>query len=149
MDSGFWVLQFLNALQYSMLLFLLSIGLTVILGLLHFVNLAHGALYMMGAYIGVSVAAMTGSYWAAFALAPLGVTAKSTDAPPRVPNSRRTVKLKVVAPELPSAARTLVGEIEKVGLRFNQTRFPSPELTTKASKSPSPSRSPNETRRLS
>ncbi len=75
MDTGFWVLQFLNALQYSMLLFLLSIGLTVILGLLHFVNLAHGALYMMGAYIGVSVAATTGSYWAAFALAPLGVTA--------------------------------------------------------------------------
>jgi len=74
-ESGFWALQLLNALQYSMLLFLLSIGLTVIFGLLHFVNLAHGALYMMGAYIGVSVAAATGSYWAAFLLAPLAVTA--------------------------------------------------------------------------
>ena len=74
-ESGFWALQLLNALQYSMLLFLLSIGLTVIFGLLHFVNLAHGALYMMGAYIGVSVAAATGSYWAAFILAPLAVTA--------------------------------------------------------------------------
>lgn len=74
MDSGFWILQFLNALQYSMLLFLLSIGLTVIFGLLHFVNLAHGSLYMMGAYIGVSAATMTGNFWAAFVLAPLGVT---------------------------------------------------------------------------
>jgi len=74
MDSGVWALQLLNALQYSMLLFLLSIGLTVILGLLHFVNLAHGALYMMGAYLGVSVAMATGSYWAALFLAPLLVT---------------------------------------------------------------------------
>ena len=75
MDSGFWTLQLLNALQYSMLLFLLSIGLTVILGLLHFVNLAHGALYTMGAYLGVSVAMATGSYWAALLVAPLLVTA--------------------------------------------------------------------------
>ena len=74
MDAGFWVLQFLNALQYSMLLFLLSIGLTVIFGLLHFVNLAHGALYMMGAYLGISAATLTGSFWGAFILAPLGVT---------------------------------------------------------------------------
>lgn len=75
MDTGFWILQFLNALQYSMLLFLLSIGLTVIFGLMHFVNLAHGSLYMMGAFIGISAAAATGSYWGAFLLAPLGVTA--------------------------------------------------------------------------
>lgn len=74
MDTGFWVLQFLNALQYSMLLFLLSIGLTVIFGLMHFVNLAHGSLYMMGAYLGISAAAATGSYWGAFILAPIGVT---------------------------------------------------------------------------
>ncbi len=75
MDAAFWVLQGLNALQYAMLLFLLSIGLTVIFGLLHFVNLAHGALYMMGAYLGITAAALTGSFWAALVLAPLGVTA--------------------------------------------------------------------------
>lgn len=74
-DAGFWITQFLNALQFSALLFLLSIGLTIIFGLLHFVNLAHGALYMMGAYVGVSVAAQTGSYWLAFLAAPLAVTA--------------------------------------------------------------------------
>ena len=49
-DVGFWVLQGLNALQLSMLLFLLSVGLTVIFGLMHFVNLAHGALYALGAF---------------------------------------------------------------------------------------------------
>jgi branched-chain amino acid transport system permease protein len=74
MDAGFWILQFLNATQFSMLLFLLSIGLTVIFGLLHFVNLAHGALYMLGAYIGISAAAWTGSFWAALVLAPIAVT---------------------------------------------------------------------------
>lgn len=73
MDVQFWVLQGLNALQYSMLLFLLSIGLTVIFGLLQFINLAHGALYMLGAYIGISIAALTGSFWAAFALSPVAV----------------------------------------------------------------------------
>ncbi|MGI9507197.1 MAG: branched-chain amino acid ABC transporter permease [Geminicoccaceae bacterium] len=74
MDVGFWVLQFLNATQFSMLLFLLSVGLTVIFGLLHFVNLAHGALYMLGAYLGISIAAATGSFWTALLLAPLAVT---------------------------------------------------------------------------
>ena len=74
MSWEFWALQFLNGLQYSMLLFLLSIGLTVIFGLLHFINLAHGALYMLGAYLGVSLATTFG-FWGALALAPVGVTA--------------------------------------------------------------------------
>ena len=70
----FWFTQFLNGLQFSMLLFLLSIGLTVIFGLLHFVNLAHGALYMVGAYVGVSAAAHLGGYWVALVAGPLAVT---------------------------------------------------------------------------
>ena len=73
-DLGFWTLQTLNALQLSMLLFLLSIGLTVIFGLMHFVNLAHGALYALGAYLAASVAATAG-FWAALLIAPLGVAA--------------------------------------------------------------------------
>ena len=72
--ADFWITQFLNGLQFSMLLFLLSVGLTVIFGLLHFVNLAHGALYMIGAYVGVSAAAELGSYWAAFIAGPIAVT---------------------------------------------------------------------------
>lgn len=72
-DASFWIVQTLNALQLSMLLFLLSVGLTVIFGLLHFVNLAHGSLYALGAFVGVSASAFAGSYWAAFAVAPVAV----------------------------------------------------------------------------
>jgi branched-chain amino acid transport system permease protein len=73
-DLGFWTLQALNALQLSMLLFLLSIGLTVIFGLMHFVNLAHGSLYALGAYFAASLAAV-GGFWLAFVVAPLAVAA--------------------------------------------------------------------------
>ncbi|MCI4662486.1 MAG: branched-chain amino acid ABC transporter permease [Neomegalonema sp.] len=74
LDASFWVLQGLNALQLSMLLFLLSVGLTVIFGLMHFVNLAHGSLYAMGAYVAASAAGLMG-YWAGVLLAPLAVAA--------------------------------------------------------------------------
>jgi branched-chain amino acid transport system permease protein len=76
-DLGFWTLQALNALQLSMLLFLLSIGLTVIFGLMHFVNLAHGSLYALGAYFAASLAAV-GGFWMAFVLAPLAVAGVGT-----------------------------------------------------------------------
>ncbi|MEO1193172.1 MAG: branched-chain amino acid ABC transporter permease [Pseudomonadota bacterium] len=72
-DGGFWLVQVLNSLQMSMLLFLLSVGMSVIFGLLNFVNLAHGSLYALGAFIGYSIAAATGSVWAAFILAPVAV----------------------------------------------------------------------------
>ena len=72
-DSGFWILQVLNSLQLAMLLFLLSVGLSVILGLMNFVNLAHGSLYALGAFIGYSVAVASGSFWLALAAAPLAV----------------------------------------------------------------------------
>jgi branched-chain amino acid transport system permease protein len=75
MSAEFWIVQGLNALQFSMLLFLLSIGLTVIFGLMGFVNLAHGALYALGAFTGWSVATASGSYWAGFAAAPVAVAA--------------------------------------------------------------------------
>lgn len=74
MDTGFWLFQILNALQLSMLLFLLSVGLTVIFGLMHFVNLAHGALYAFGAYVAATVSSTLG-YWGAFILAPVAVAA--------------------------------------------------------------------------
>ncbi|WBU64059.1 branched-chain amino acid ABC transporter permease [Paracoccus aerodenitrificans] len=68
--TAFWVLQTLNALQYAALLFLISAGLSVSFGLMGFVNLAHGALYMLGAYIGISVSHMFG-FWPALVLSPL------------------------------------------------------------------------------
>ncbi|MGO4917227.1 branched-chain amino acid ABC transporter permease [Pseudogemmobacter sp. W21_MBD1_M6] len=73
-DVGFWVLQALNALQLSMLLFLLSVGLTVIFGLMHFVNLAHGALYALGAYFAASASAI-GGFWFGLLVAPIAVAA--------------------------------------------------------------------------
>src|SRR5262249_53350243 len=74
-DLQFWIVQFLHGLQLSMLLFFLSVGLTVIFGLLHFVNLAHGAFYAFGAYAGYSAVRLTGSYWAGFFVAPVAVAA--------------------------------------------------------------------------
>jgi branched-subunit amino acid ABC-type transport system permease component len=65
--------QALNGLAYGVLLFLLSVGLTLIFGMLDVVNLAHGSFYMLGAYAGLALIAATGSFWLALLLAPLGV----------------------------------------------------------------------------
>lgn len=73
-DGGFWLVQILNSLQLAMLLFLLSVGLTVIFGLLNFVNLAHGSLYALGALFSYSIAQATGSVWWTYLLAPVAVS---------------------------------------------------------------------------
>ena len=73
LDPGFLIVQTLNGLQLSMLLFLLSIGLSVVFGMMNFINLAHGTLYMVGAYLALSTVRWFDSYWVALALAPLGV----------------------------------------------------------------------------
>src|SRR5512137_380555 len=65
--------QALNGLAYGVLLFLLSVGLTLIFGMLDVVNLAHGSFYMLGAYAGLSVIAATGNFWLALLAAPLAV----------------------------------------------------------------------------
>lgn len=75
LDPQFVVIQTLNGLQLSMLLFLLAVGLSVVFGLMNFINLAHGTLYMIGAYFGLAVVGWLDSFWAALVLAPLGVTA--------------------------------------------------------------------------
>ena len=72
-EPTFLVIQFLNGLQLASLLFLLSVGLTVVYGLMNFINLAHGTLYMLGAYIGLTLVRETESFWLAFMLAPLCV----------------------------------------------------------------------------
>ena len=65
--------QALNGLAYGVLLFLLSVGLTLIFGMLDVVNLAHGSFYMLGAYAGLSLIAATGNFWLALLAAPLAV----------------------------------------------------------------------------
>lgn len=55
--------QLLNGLQYGVMLFLLAAGLTLIFGIMGVINLAHGSLYMIGAYAGTLAANATGSFW--------------------------------------------------------------------------------------
>jgi len=69
------LLQLLNGLQLAMLLFLLSVGLSVVFGLMNFINLAHGTIFMLGAYAGWTAAQLTGSYWTALAIGPLAAAA--------------------------------------------------------------------------
>src|SRR5499427_1001955 len=68
--------QFLNGIQLGMLLFLLAAGLTLIFGIMDLVNLAHGSLYMLGAYFGATFADWTDSFLlgALLALAATAVT---------------------------------------------------------------------------
>jgi branched-chain amino acid transport system permease protein len=54
--------QLLNGLQYGVMLFLMAAGLTLVLGIMNMVNLAHGSLYMVGAYLAVAASQWTGSY---------------------------------------------------------------------------------------
>ncbi len=66
--------QVLNGLQLGITLFLMSAGLTLVFGIMQVINLAHGSFYMIGAYVGATVAAQTGSFLLAI-LAALGAAA--------------------------------------------------------------------------
>lgn len=55
--------QLLNGVQLGVMLFLMAAGLTLIFGVMGLINLAHGSLYMVGAFACASVAAWTGSFW--------------------------------------------------------------------------------------
>jgi branched-chain amino acid transport system permease protein len=66
----FYLIQLLNAVQYGLLLFLLSSGLTLIFGIMGVINLAHGSFYMIGAYLAYWLAKLTGSLWLAI---PIGI----------------------------------------------------------------------------
>jgi branched-chain amino acid transport system permease protein len=65
-----WVIHILNGVSFGMLLFLLAAGLSLIYGLMRILNLTHGSFYLLGAYIGLSVIHLTGS----FILAIIGAT---------------------------------------------------------------------------
>ena len=66
-----WILifeQLLNGVQLGLTLFLMAAGLTLVLGIMNLVNLAHGSLYMVGAYLTLAATQWTGSYLAGVAL---------------------------------------------------------------------------------
>jgi branched-chain amino acid transport system permease protein len=71
----FWVIQTLNSLALGGLLFLLSSGFSLIFGLMRIANLTHGALFMLGAYIGVSILKVVPNLWLTAALGGLAVAA--------------------------------------------------------------------------
>ena len=69
------LIQTINGIVVGMILALVASGLTLIFGIMDVVNFAHGELFMLGAYIGYSVAVRTGSFWLALILAPLATGA--------------------------------------------------------------------------
>ena len=65
MDLAFFSVQLLNGLQYGLLLFLIASGLTLIFGIMGIINLAHGAMYMIGAYLVYDLTLRLGNFWLA------------------------------------------------------------------------------------
>jgi branched-chain amino acid transport system permease protein len=65
MDLVTFGVQLLNAVQYGMVLFLVASGLTLVFGILGVINLAHGAFYMLGAYLAYWITMYTGNFWLA------------------------------------------------------------------------------------
>lgn len=72
MSLSVFFAQILNGLQYGLLLFLIASGLTLIFGVLGVINLAHGSMFMIGAYTAFWVARTTGSLWFALPVAIVG-----------------------------------------------------------------------------
>jgi branched-chain amino acid transport system permease protein len=75
MSISLLLVQILNGLQLGVLLFLIAAGLTLVFGVMDFINLAHGVQYMMGAYFAVMFYAMTGNFLIALVLALLAALA--------------------------------------------------------------------------
>ncbi|TBX19390.1 branched-chain amino acid ABC transporter permease [Nioella sediminis] len=65
MSAALLIEQLLNGLQFGVMLFLMAAGLTLIFGVMGLINLAHGSLYMIGAFAAAAVAGWTGSFWLA------------------------------------------------------------------------------------
>ena len=73
MSATLLLVQALNGLQLGILLFLLAAGLTLVFGIMNFINLAHGSLYMMGAFIAATVFRHSGSFLLAAAAVVAGM----------------------------------------------------------------------------
>jgi branched-chain amino acid transport system permease protein len=69
MTATLLLVQVLNGLQFGLILFLIAAGLTLVFGVMDFINLAHGVQYMVGAYLMAAFATSVGSFWIALPLA--------------------------------------------------------------------------------
>lgn len=70
-----YLFQILNGIGLGMIYFLAAVGLSIIFGLLNFVNFAHGAFFLLGSYLCFTVFSVTGNFWLGLLLAPLVVGA--------------------------------------------------------------------------
>ena len=68
MSLTLFLILCLNGLQYGLFLFLIAAGLTLVFGVMGFINLAHGVQYMVGAYLIFAFTGLTGSFWIALVL---------------------------------------------------------------------------------
>ncbi|MEL6766347.1 MAG: branched-chain amino acid ABC transporter permease [Pseudomonadota bacterium] len=68
MSTALLLIQLLNGLQLGVLLFLVAAGLTLVFGVMGFINLAHGVQYMVGAYLALAFTGLTGNFFAGLAL---------------------------------------------------------------------------------
>lgn len=73
--SALVVEQLLNGLNYGLSLFLIAVGLSLVFGIMHVINLAHGSLFMLGAYLTVVFNHLTGNFVAAVLLSVVAVAA--------------------------------------------------------------------------
>jgi branched-chain amino acid transport system permease protein len=75
METGLSIIliQAIHGLVYGMLLFLVASGLTLVFGMMDVLNIAHAGFYMLGAYIGSTIAAVTGNFFLALLAAPLAM----------------------------------------------------------------------------
>jgi len=71
MSSTLIAEQLLNGLQFGLMLFLIAAGLTLVFGILDILNVAHGSLYMAGAYVAAQTMQLTGSMLASIVVAAL------------------------------------------------------------------------------
>lgn len=71
MSAELIAMQLFSGLALGAILIMVALGLSIIFGMLGIVNFAHGALFMVGAYAGLYVASLTGSFWWALLLAPI------------------------------------------------------------------------------
>lgn len=59
---GFWIIQVLNGVSFSMMLFLIAAGFTLVFGLMKVINIAHGSFYLIGVYLALTILRSTGSF---------------------------------------------------------------------------------------
>ena len=75
MNAQFWIIQAFNGVSYGALLFLVGSGMSLIFGVMRIVNLSHGAYFLWGGYIALSIIQYTGSWVLSLPLAALSVAA--------------------------------------------------------------------------